>query len=656
MTVDIRCDCTCDLGPIISGGISDDHVQDAWLIKTKGTLIIDRVFVPAKGKRVRLAYSRGGYVAPFPRVLTVLRSTADPHRRVTTVEVGCPLTLLEDLKAPELISAGGALSSWYGGARTRDNPVPISANSLMLRCLLALGLPLAAGSEPLVHFYMKADWDLSDGYVASLQRLLESESRFGYVTAQGEFRTNRLNLVEGAPGPLFGWRDLASIEPIGGAVPPVERVEVSHRGRNAPASADDDWFPSVVSSGGGGGSDPSDQRDSRDWERDVVRGTLTPYTIPYTNRDGISTSETYYHLPESETLVEYTTVQTRDRFTGRRSLVDIVNNRRERTTSCVAAVNGPYVRWALENDAGANGGQEVVSRNETLYFYESSPDGPLVSRQETREYVDGHEFIGSLGIQDYTDIVIPGEVLKSLTVIRTFVNESADISKTVTERYLALGNTQEGEQLSASVAQGGVASEINEMVSAVQELKFEGVEVRTSTGRGNLQISPSRHDLIAETNDPYGSTAKLQLVSFALPSDEDSWASEATSGGGSNFSLRRELPHSPDDWWSVSADDPGGDDPLNIIYNTRLERTQADLSARRYAVAINSLLYGHAHGRAIIGDPWRLPTIPLSPIYIQEGGIVAGFRVNGTSWAISNNGIAVGTDALFCGAVAREDD
>jgi hypothetical protein len=33
--------------------------------------------------------------------------------------------------------------------------------------------------------------------------------------------------------------------------------------------------------------------------------------------------------------------------------------------------------------------------------------------------------------------------------------------------------------------------------------------------------------------------------------------------------------------------------------------------------------------------------------------LVAMFRVNGTSWAISNNGLAVGTDALFCGAVAQ---
>jgi len=653
MTVDIRCDCTCDLGPIISGGISDDHVQDSWLIKTKGTLIIDRVFVPAKGKLVRLAYSRGGYVAPFPRVLTVLRSTADPHRRVTTVEVGCPLTLLEDLKERQLVAAVSDRPSWNtGGVLTFDNWPPISANSLMLKCLLALGLPLAVGSEPLAHFYMKSDWDLSDGYVTILQRLLESESRFGYVTAQGEFKTNRLNLAESAPGPLFGWRDLASIEPIGGAVPPAEKVEVIHRGRNAPDSAGDTWFPSVQSGGGDNQSSSEDQRKNRDWERDYSKGELTSVIIPYTDQGGQATSETYYYLPESETLIEYGTFLRRDPSTGRQSLVDVVATRKEEVVSCVAAANGAYVRWSLEDGGSPPGSSKTFTRNETFYEYDRGPDGPIPARQETREIISGYEFVGSLGIRDYTGITIPNDVLKSITIVTTTVNESTDTTKTVTERYLVLGATQEGEQLSAAVAEGGDAQQVNQMVSALQELVYEGAEVRTSTGRGNLQTRPSKQDLLAETNDQYGSSIKLQIVGFDLPTDSDSWSSPGMISSGSNF-LRRELPYSPDDWFNVSADDPSSGDPLNVTFNTQLQKTQANLSARRYAVAINSLLYGHAHGRAIVGDPWRLPTIPLTPIFISEGGLVAAFRVNGTSWAISNNGLAVGTDALFCGAAAQ---
>jgi hypothetical protein len=131
--------------------------------------------------------------------------------------------------------------------------------------------------------------------------------------------------------------------------------------------------------------------------------------------------------------------------------------------------------------------------------------------------------------------------------------------------------------------------------------------------------------------------------------DLDSWAApglDEAEASGKAADLTINLPLSPDDWFSGT----GSGESLT----TNLQKSLADQAARNYAIAVNSLRYGHAHGRAIVGDPWRLPTRPLSPIYIREGGLVAAFRVNGTSWAISNRGLAVGTDALFCGAVAQE--
>ena len=54
MTSDIRAVVRCDLGAIISGSVSDSYVQNAGLIYTKGTLVLQgSAYVPV-GRPVQL--------------------------------------------------------------------------------------------------------------------------------------------------------------------------------------------------------------------------------------------------------------------------------------------------------------------------------------------------------------------------------------------------------------------------------------------------------------------------------------------------------------------------------------------------------------------------------------------------------------------------
>jgi hypothetical protein len=59
MVLDIRAQIICNLGPVISGSVKDDHVQGQGLVMTTGELVIAGLVPVSHGSKVTL-----GYVTP----------------------------------------------------------------------------------------------------------------------------------------------------------------------------------------------------------------------------------------------------------------------------------------------------------------------------------------------------------------------------------------------------------------------------------------------------------------------------------------------------------------------------------------------------------------------------------------------------------------
>lgn len=97
MPIDVRAKAFCNLGPLISGNISDEPLTvGQGLIRCRGQLVLKGLITPSVGSVVTLGYEQNGKVSRIPRVLRVLGSFADPFRNTTTVSIGDKLVFLAD--------------------------------------------------------------------------------------------------------------------------------------------------------------------------------------------------------------------------------------------------------------------------------------------------------------------------------------------------------------------------------------------------------------------------------------------------------------------------------------------------------------------------------------------------------------------------------
>jgi hypothetical protein len=706
MTVDIRCNVYCRFGPIVEGRISDRKVDGSWLITTRGAIVIDRVFNPKRGRLVDLAYRRGSRLAEFPRLLTVLRATPDPHLGVTVLEVGDPLELLAD-RRERVIERAGA-----DPLEPRKAPRPVAASAILQTCLSRLGLTLSEQSEPLTGRYLQESYDLSEGYVTVLRKLIESHSCYAYVTKGGRLRIEKLRMNQPEPGPLFTWQDLAKIERIQGAAMPPDVIEVAYNGREAPRAAGDGWYP-IVSDGlgsvddwtdrlssletsddgagygfGGPGSPNSpidtpypepDEDSFKFWEFDRVAGSPANIKIRYTSQTGEDMVAEYTYQPLSESRTLYKTYSIGDYSSGSLRRVEYVKERATATNTTWAAANGSYVKWALEN------GEEVPSGvlwNYSITTYEYygapvhvsagynfGPDGPTQTVETIREYVSGVQLAGSLGISDYTGVTVSSAtILLSETITSTWNSPNGGGSKTMTIRNMAWGATQEGNQAAASAVESGSPAAVQAVINDMATIISDGIEVRTSTsgassrplpdgsvpttllgdrpmkgGWQSPQSRPAVQELLADSIDPRDQ--KTIRKRFSLGGDDLAgiWSSPVGDSEDA-VSLRVQMPLSPDDWFSGLG---GG--------ATLLRRGGATRAAQDYGDAVMQLKVGAAWGLSIMGDPWRLPRRPMKPIYITFNGSTNCYRMDGMSWSFNSNGMAVGADTLLSGTVGEAE-
>ena len=621
MPIDIRAAVSCSLGPVISGGVDEDSVIQAGLLRTTGSVLISGLITPAIGTAVTVSYARAGVSWQIDRSLRVLSSFADPLKRTTSVKLGCKLTYLQDLREPINWTALDDPSNTLTAEDARIITLPIRAQAIAQQCLAKLGI---TGSFSLSNSFSIASFDLSAGYVDVLGRLLESECLCGWLDASEVLQVVNLDQA-GGTGPVIDSSQLIELSEIGSGQLPGEAVTVSYSTlklkSNVPVTED-----SVK---------------VRNWERSDSVGFPVLVSIADPKSSGEAQFFYYSYIPRTITVSYY-------------DLWDRLVSRTTETYTILAEVAPSFVAHL----GGMNGNAICKTISITSIDYSipagsrPKPDNYDKVKRETQvNYEPYVKLIGSTEIYSAfgeADIAFnwnnnPANLfLASRTeVINEVVKDGlgADISKTITHNWQAYGYTQRGQQQisavlsnvelfsgsGASIISSGVAEAI--IASSAQQLVYQGFSEDIQIGReANLQRRPNAADRI--NADLGGRTVES--------------SSELSLAMGSATAQRRiefSLPLAPDDTFTKV----GG------TYTST--PSDAPQKAQRYGLVQNRLLLGNRNGVGVQAAPNVLPATPFAPFVIRSGGVSALYRTNGLSWTFDARGIVLSCDALLWGGV-----
>ena len=643
MTVDIRAKVICDLGEVISGGWSDDHAQGTGLIRTRGELVLKGLVRPALGQRVQLAYVQNGYASRFPRSLRVLSAFADPFRRQTTIQIGCALTLRENLrgKDPEDLTA----DSWNDPENDyvlcsafAEGTVSISAAYVAAQCLAKL--QLTSDAIPLTNWYTVEQFDLSPGYVTVLSDLLLSESYVGYLDAGETMRFVSLAAFTGTMT-VIDQSKVIDVNSINSGDIPGDSVSATfnYNRYKQPEELE------------------QEQQQSRDWERDETTGPPELRTFAY---KGGTYSRTV--TPETVVVTKY------DKF-------DRVTVRTETTTTHVSVTNPSYLKWYLENPGSElrdlpdesikitnfvyrYSADELIPPLEppppgscaVLYtsqqIYDPDRDGQVLSQTETT-YVSEMAIAGALDLEYSGTIAtaaggstefeyhpaLAADVVAEVSVTTFETDEKSGVSKSVSTRQQAQAFTPAGNQVGA--AEGELALETGNIAGAIangKNLVNLGSQVSTRTDRlYGLQRRPSR----SERNNNATRKSFIEGTSDVVFVTGDAESENVTVYA---------VPYSSDDRIRYL---PGG--------GFEVLPSDAPVKAALFARTQNSLAFGHRNGFSVQLAAPDVPAYPLDRLTITASGFSAAYLTNGTSWSFDSNGIICNTDALFIGGVGTNE-
>jgi hypothetical protein len=597
----------CSLGHLIDGQFADSYLQQAGLIFCRGSVRLAGIVRPDVGTVVSFAYTRDDVTAArIPRVLRVLSSFADPFTNITTVQLGCKLTLLQENREPEA-RATPEDSNPSLPTNWRDFiAAPITAGSVAGRCLGALGIT-AAGPIPLGNRYTRDFIDLSTGYVEVLGKLLESENLVGWLNEDEELAVRSLLDSDAALGPVFNNTNVFTLSPIGVGSLPGEAVTVSY----SPMRLKDFSITIGVSDTLGAASG---------WNGSVTYGFPVSYSIAY-NSGGIPQTFTSSYVPVQ---------QTRSEFSG-----GLMVRSTTSTSKPYAAAAGKYASQALTNGLSVPT-TPVASRSITTNRYDSSGRVVESTVTETQSLV---EFAGNLDLTfvfsdtDFVAIPSGGSVVTQRTVTRYLYN--ADFVRREVHRYVNWGLQQTGQQaVNEGRSSFTTSSEVSDYINLLLgEPAYVGTEVSISDAGPQAQQLPgpaalvsqvyadaeTRREVVTELAYVFGSVSSQRSVNFTLP-------------------------YTGDDYFFLS-----GSVWLPFSYRNRSRSI-----ALSYGRVQNRLRLGNSQGVSLQIPVELMPTRPFDPLYLQAGGLTGQYRANGMSWTFDQNGIVGQIDALFWLAIGQD--
>jgi hypothetical protein len=660
----------CNIGPIIDGNIADEYAQGSGLVRTRGSIRLDGVFSPSVGSDVDIGYARLGRTVRFPRSLQVLSVFADPFKRVTTVSIGCKITLVDDLRPPEKDPSSKEENGDVPCEVFKNGPIlPISARYVAEQALAAMGI---SGSIPdLTNKFSIEEFDMSPGYTTVLSDLLVSENYVGFIGPNRTFKTKKLQDSMGS-GALVEVDKVLEFSQVGFGELPGKAVIVKYSSLKLKPKEELDALLT------------EEERQKRDWEKEEVIGFKRDVFIRAIRADQTLWTGTYSYIPKTISL---TTYDSWDRV-----ISSTVTTESIFAETCgawigaaVEAFSQPGVSGSLDTSIGYD---KTISQVITTFKYkiEAPPivDDPLELAQDCVEEPkpDGYADVLSQSITETVPvsaiaggspvqflctkadgklellppvaggqpslvISYPGvglalyNMINSLTEITFEKDEESGITKTVTKKTIAYYQSPWAQQEMAWLsykARGSSTDTFDEydangtILSVAGKLVDGGSETRIRTEREyGLQKRPTNAQ---RSNSAYSKPSPAEQIS------EIEWVS-----GNTSAQLQREfqLPYAPDD----------------IINWTELEGytsipSDAPAKAAAYGEMQNKFFLGNRNGLSIKTTPETLPTEPLSPFYISGGGYTGSYLTNGMAWTFGPESIAVGTDGLYWGAAGTD--
>lgn len=647
MTVDIRAKVICRIGDqepeIISGGWSDDHAQGTGLIRTRGELVVRGLIRPTLGQQVDLAYIQHGLASRVPRALRVLGAFADPFRNQTTIQLGCALTLRENLRGqtPEDNTA----STWNDPANAavvcsdfEQIPISISAAYIASVCAQKLDITVA-GSFPLTNWYTVDEFDLSPGYVSVLSDLLVSESYIGFLDAAEVLQIRSLSDFTGTTT-VIDPTQVIDISSINSGDIPGDSVSASYSYNRFKQEEEEIT---------------QEQLELNNWEKDETTGPPSTVTVKY---NGGTYSRVV--IPTSTGVTEY-------------DELDRVIKRTETTKTHVASTNPSYIKWYSENGGGFSDvdDYEIV---ETVYqyvypaeqlveiappppgscailfgaarVYDPEKDNQPKTRITTR-YVSEMALAGALNLQEYSGtITLAGggetnwsynpsvglevtDIVAEIETVEFDLDSPSGITKSSTTKQQAQAFVPAGQQIGAAEAQDAILDgTVNAVVDRGKALQNLGTTVQTRIDRTfGLQRRPG----LSERKNSYSRKSRLESysnITFVI------------GAASSNNITQYSVPYSSDDRVSGYGAWAASDAPVK---------------AAAYARAQNRLAFGHRNGFSIQLAATDIPTYPLDRLAVIGANSMGQYVCNGTSWSFDSNGIVCNTDALFIGGVGTTE-
>jgi hypothetical protein len=651
MVLDIRAEIICNLGPVISGSVKDDHVQGQGLVMSTGDLVIAGLITPAHGDLVELSYvTPDGVAARFPRgPFYVTQAFANPLSNQTELQIA-------DKLAYEKGKGGGTVNTALVDGLNGREPTTYSVLDLNEAVgLICSRIGVTVNDIGSWSLKQQVTYLESDDYVDSISDILASTTRFGYLDSNGELVAESYDELSD-DGPVIEFDQVLDIalnqggldyteNPTGeGTVPvPVEPVE----------DGSTIWTAAVSVTEGSYGSF------SAKW----TSSTTTNETILKINaKDG---TQTQYPVLEVVTTTE-TTSEPDNR----------VIERTTETLTSLIKVNSQIVQdYAGSGIIGAPSANDLVSSRKTDYYtYQEIPPPPLteaeqkqvdeeiaaaqqaiidaspnskspylgtaggilllpelptyrVIREESSETMNYKEALGRIGIKDYTKILtIPdGEAVKQKIVTDILYTDTQE--KRFEKTFVAYGLTQMGQQaIAAAAARLGNYADVLPLLEQFFPLVLEDVVIKTTElPKPPNSAIPSYLEPFTKYDTVIQGTSQIQLGD--------------TPETRSNNSLSFSVPYLPHD--IVSEDGT-------------VESGNAETAAADYAEEQNRLLLGHRLGMQVTTKLGVLPTNPLSAFHLSSNGITATYRTNGTAWSFDSNSCIVSTDALYWG-VEGED-
>lgn len=677
MVLDIRARVESNLGPVISASVSDDYIQGNGLIKTSGSCIVKGLISPPVGTPVIFYYTKGGITRRIPRALRVLSSFADPFRKTTSVQLGCKLTYLQDLKDPIDWSAFDDPEN--GGFTEEDTEiviVPIRAQAVAEKCLQELGV--TASGLSLSNLFSIESFDLSGGYVQVLSDLLVSECYCGWLDQEETLKIINLSTAGGS-GPLVQESDIIDVSEIGVGQIPGDAVVVTYSSLKLRLPEGEEITE----------EDTQDLFDG--WEYEESSQTGPGAIITYKNKYAVDaeTEEapapllfaTYSNYSFSQTSTEYQLIYVlKDNLEWEYNIfggVDIITpdgrgrsaklsflagNRispesdyeeRSVVKQRVTVEGRPFVEvaggWVTDALSIGLSPNNYTVTTETTETYNYDPAGNEVLRTLRKTgpalflmgaagisytydaYVDG-EFIG-YGITDLPSGTIDLEYTEVETVY------ASDHTKTVTKRWGPWHETISGQQSISAINEllTNSSQYEDDAESFLSQVVYSGlslldVSINTSRSRPQRQSRPGDQEILKSGLAEYSteSQSEVELV---------------TGNPGAQLRIEFSLPYAPDDTFFIVSSGPP------TVYGS--QASDAPQKAKQFGIVQNKLLLGNRSGMNVQTVPEKLPLEPFSPFFVSANNTISLYRTNATSWTIDNNGIIVSTDALYWGIAGK---